>query len=201
MAMRFAVLLTPFVLLSCAADTNELLPSPGAPDAQSAPEDVGPAPGSGPDLGTDAGVQRLPPSFSISYEDLCDCGQSRCCPSMNLRFDPGDEAHFFFICGDAIECPLPPISWEVQDTRSLRWFRLYEGGPSSTGGWQCAPDTITDITNYSIPFPPGGKIRAVALFDTSCGRPGSCDRPCGEPFEVTSNELMIPYENDIDGSD
>ncbi|MBI5500933.1 MAG: hypothetical protein HY907_11875 [Deltaproteobacteria bacterium] len=140
----------------------------------------------------DDGGAETPPLLTLTYADPCPCVPAPCCPQVTLTFEPGSEAAWYLMCGDAVACELPPVGWERQATGGT-WERIVSPGESSGAGFQCAPGTWSDLGMYSVPEPPSGTVRAVGLFDGECGAdPGSCGTRCAAPHEVTSNAVVIP---------
>ena len=140
----------------------------------------------------DADADALAASLTLTYADPCPCFPPPCCPQITLTFSAGSAAAWYLMCGDAVACAPPPVGWERQ-LAGGGWERVVTPGESSTAGFQCAPDTWTDLGMYSIPEPPSGTVRAVGLFDDECGADlATCATRCNAAYEVVSNAVSIP---------
>jgi hypothetical protein len=151
-----------------------------------------PSGGSAPLCGPASTCEAGGPTLTIRYEDPCPCFPPPCCPTSTFSFAPGTGAAWFLMCGDAVACFPPPVGWERQ-AEDGTWERVVSPGESAGAGFQCAPETFTDPWMLSVPTPPSGTVRAVALFDGECGPdPVTCATRCGAPFEVLSNAITVP---------
>ncbi len=148
-------------------------------------------PDAAPDAGNDAASSG--PTLTISYSDPCPCWPPPCCPTTTFDFRPAaDRAAWYLFCGDALACDPPPIGWERANGLG-GWDRIVSPNVSPASGFLCAPGSYTNPWINSVPEPPGGTVRAVALFDDECGASAqTCGARCNRPYEVVSNAITVP---------